>query len=219
MKALVCIFTILVISSLLVSGCGTTPFSTSARLATATSVPTTVVQLNATESTATASVTSLIYETKVFRPGFTVQLPSGWIVAERDSGAAQIYQPCNTCVHEGEENGEITLDMALADTSPSEAIARLQMAKNIDPGPSELAELGTLSGFKLTATRSGNGEVMFQDSGYHTEAAGLPLEVYVVTAAGQTITILIDPHESSGSAARAFAETALVIAKTIHFTD
>ena len=156
MKALVCIFTILVISSLLVSGCGTTPSSTSAPLATATYVPT-VVQSNATESTATASATSPIYETKVFRPVFTVELPPGWFVAERDLGAAQIFLPCKTCVHEGEENGEITLDMALSDSSPSEAIARLQMAKNIDAGPSEPVELGMLSGFKFTATRTGNG--------------------------------------------------------------
>jgi len=218
MKIFTRIFTILVIFALLVSGCGTTPSSTSAPVATASSVPK-FVQSNVTESAATASVTSPIYETKVFRPVFTVELPPGWFVAERDPGAAQIFLSCKTCVHEGEENGEITLDMALKDSSPSEAMARLQMAKNIDAGPSEPVELGILSGFKFTATRSGNGEVMFQDSGYHTEAAGLPLEVYVVTAAGQTITILIDPHESSGSAARAFTETALAIAKTIHFTD
>jgi hypothetical protein len=133
--------------------------------------------------------------------------------------AAQIFLPCKTCVHEGEENGEITLDMALSDSSPSDAIARLQMAKNIDASPAEPVELGTLSGFKFTAARTGNGEVMFQDSGYHTEATGMPIEVYVVTAAGQTITIFIDPHESSGSAAGTFKETALAIAKTIHFTD
>jgi hypothetical protein len=175
--------------------------------------------LNTTESTATVSVTSPIYETKVFRPVFTVELPPGWFVAERDPGAAQIFLPCKTCVHEGEENGEITLDMALSDSSASEAIARLQMAKNIDAGPSEPVELGSLSGFKFTAARTGNGEVMFQDSGYHTEPACLPLEVYVVTAAGQTITIFVDPHESCGSAARAFTETALAIVKTIHFTD
>jgi hypothetical protein len=108
--------------------------------------------------------------------------------------------------------------MSLSDSSPSEALARLQMAKNIHAGPSEPVELGILSGFKFTATRSGNGEVMFQDSGYHTEAAGLPLEVYVVTAGRQTITIFIDPHESSGSAAQEFAEIALAIVKTIRFT-
>lgn len=169
----------------------------------------------------TESVTSPSYETKVFRPAFTVELPPGWIVAERDPRAAQIYQSCNTCAHEGEENGEITLDMALANSSPSEAVARLQMAKNIDPGPSEPAELGDLSGFKFIATRTGTGGVtaMFQDSGYRTEAAGSPVQVYVVTVSGQTVTIIIDPHESTGSAADTFAKTALDIAKTIRFTN
>ena len=126
--------------------------------------------------------------------------------------------PSVTCVHEGEENGEITLDMALSDSSPSDAIARLQTARNIDAGPSEPFELGILSGSKFTATRTGNGEVMFQDSGYRTEAVGLPLEIYVVTATGQTVTIFIDPHESSGTAAQDFAEIALAIVKTIHFS-
>jgi hypothetical protein len=174
--------------------------------------------LKATEPIATTTVTSPLYETKVFRPVFTVELPPGWFVAERDLGAAQIFLPCKTCIHEGEENGEITLDMALADSPPTEAIARLQMAKNIDPGPTEPAELGTFSGFKFTATRTGNGEVMFQDSGYHSDATGLPLEVYVFTAAGKTVTIFIDPHESSGDAALAFMEIALATMKTIRFT-
>jgi hypothetical protein len=61
--------------------------------------------------------------------------------------------------------------------------------------------------------------MMFQDSGYHTEAAGSPVQVYVVAASGKTVTIFIDPHESSGSAADAFAKTALDIAKTIRFTN
>ena len=226
MKALVCMFTVLAVSSILMSGCTasssavvprTTAVSTAVPLHTASPIPT-VVQLNTTESTATASVTSPIYETKVFHPVFTVELPPGWFVAERDRAAAQIFLPCKTCVHEGEENGEITLDMALSDSSPSEAIARLQMAKNIDAGPSEPVELGMLSGFKFTAARTGNGEVMFQDSGYRTEAAGQPLEIYVVTATGHTVTIFVDPHESSGSAAHDFAEIARTIVNTIHFS-
>jgi hypothetical protein len=227
MKVLICMFAVLAVSAVLMSGCTapspevvqrTTAVSTAAPLQTASPIPT-VVPLNTTESTATASVTSPIYETKVFRPAFTVELPPGWYVAERDPKAAQIFLPCKTCIHEGEENGEITLDMALSDSSASEAMARLQMAKNIDASPSEPVELGSLSGFKFTAARTGNGEVAFQNSGYGSEAAGLPIEVYVVTAAGQTITIFIDPHESSGSAAGTFKETALAIVKTIHFTD
>ncbi|HEY6073791.1 MAG TPA: hypothetical protein VIV15_10445, partial [Anaerolineales bacterium] len=175
-------------ASLLVSGCGTTPFSTSAPPATATTVST-VAALNATEPTATASVPSPLYETKVFRPVFTVELPAGWFVAERDATGAQIYLPCNTCIHEGEENGEITLDMALSALQPSEAIARLQTGQNIKAGPSEPFELGILQGLKFTAERMGNGAVMFQDSGYHSEATGLPLEIYVVSSAGKTVTI------------------------------
>lgn len=175
-----------------------------------------------TASPATPEATSAsAYRTKVFRAPFTVELPPGWYVAERDSDGIQIFQPCKTCPHDGEEHGEITLDMALAKSSPSDAIARLQTGKNITPGPSEPVKLGDLSGFKFTATRTGKPDVVpvFQDSGYRTEAGGAPLEVYVVTAAGKTVTIIIDPHESTGDAARTFAETALTIIQTIHFSD
>jgi hypothetical protein len=211
--------TLVLLFPLLVSACGAAPTvkTTLVQPATSTSVPT-VVQSSSVESTAKASVTSALYETRDFRPGFTVELPAGWFVAERDPAAAQIYLPCNTCVHEGEENGEITLDMALSDSSPSEAIARLQKAKNIDAGPSEPVELGILPALKFTADRTGSGEVEFQDSGYRSEAAGLPLEIYVVSAAGKTVTIFIDPHESSGSAAQDFAEIALAIIQAIHFS-
>ncbi|HEY6071864.1 MAG TPA: hypothetical protein VIV15_00360, partial [Anaerolineales bacterium] len=132
--------------------------------------------------------------------------------------AAQIYLPCTTCIHEGEENGEITLGMDLSALPPSEAIARLQTGQNIKASPSEPFELGILQGLKFTAERMGNGAVMFQ-GGYHSEATGLPLEIYVVSSAGKTVTILIDPHESSGSAAEDFAKTALAIVETIHFSD
>ena len=73
------------------------------------------------------------YQTKIFRPGFSVDVPAGWIVLERDTTAAQIYVECDTCAHGGEENGEITLDSTLAALSPEDTIARLRGALNVDP--------------------------------------------------------------------------------------
>jgi len=159
------------------------------------------------------------YHAKVFKPAFTVRLPAGWTVAERDAAGAQIWRKCRKCAHEGEENGEITLDMALGGMSPSDAIARLQKAHNIDAGPSRMAQLGTLSGFEFTATRTGKGDVLFEDGGYGSEAVGAPLDVYAFTAARRTVTIFIDPHTSHGGAALAFTKSALAIAKTIRFAS
>jgi hypothetical protein len=161
--------------------------------------------------------TAVVYQTKIFSPSFSVELPPGWIVAERDRAAAQLYRPCDTCVHDGEENGEITLGMELSEMSPDEAIARLREARNVDAGPAEAAQLGSLSGFRFTATRTGKGEVRFQDSGYRSEAEGEPFEVFAVTGAGQTVMIFVDPHTSRGSDFTEFTDAALEIAKTIRF--
>src|SRR6187455_529160 len=49
------------------------------------------------------------YHSLLFRPAFSVALKSGWTVAERDAGAAQIYKICASCEHGGEERGELTL--------------------------------------------------------------------------------------------------------------
>jgi hypothetical protein len=148
------------------------------------------------------------YTSTQFEPSFTVDLPAGWIVAERGSDVAQIYQECSTCAHGGEENGEISLDMTYADRSLDEAIADLLKADNAAPSGVEKIKLGTVSAAKFTATRTGKGEPSFRATGYHSEAAGLPIDVYAVTVAGKTVTVFIDAHEATSSAGAAFMDTA-----------
>jgi hypothetical protein len=114
----------------------------------------------------------------VFSPAFTVRLPPGWTVAERDAGAAQLYQQCDTCEHGGEENGEVTLDMGEQSKPVPVALARLRQVKNAVPEPATRVRLGALAGWEFTATRTGKGDVLFEDSGYDTDPTGAPLQVY-----------------------------------------
>jgi hypothetical protein len=155
------------------------------------------------------------YKSTQFEAAFTVDLPAGWIVAERGADVAQIYQECSTCAHGGEENGEISIDMTYADKPLDEAVADLLKAANIKASGVEKIQLGTVSGAKFTATRTGQGEPSFTTTGYHSEAAGLPIDVYVVTIAGKTATVFVDPHEASGSAGDRFMDTARQILESL----
>ena len=175
-------------------------------------------QARAAAAASSGSPRASSYESWLFKPTFTVRLPAGWTVAERDSDGAQLWHECKTCPQDGELKGELTLDMALGAMSPSKAIARLRKAANVQAGSPRRAMLGTVSGFEFTANRTGTGDVVFQDSGYHTDAGGAPLEIFAVRAAGRTVTIFIDPGTSRGSAARAFTASALALAKAIRFT-
>ena len=149
------------------------------------------------------------YKSTQFQVPFTIELPGGWTVAERGPDVAQIYQQCSTCAHSGEENGEISLDLTYADKSVDEALADLLKADNIKASDVGKGQLGGLSGAKFTATRTGQGEPSFGTTDYHSEPAGLPIDVYVVTVAGKTATVFVDPHEASGDAAERFIESAL----------
>src|SRR4029079_6372879 len=61
-----------------------------------------------------ASAAGQPYRSRIFDPAFSAVLPVGWTVAERDPSGVQFFKPCRTCLEGGEENGEVTLDMALA---------------------------------------------------------------------------------------------------------
>jgi hypothetical protein len=163
-----------------------------------------------------ASPSGTTYASWQFKPAFTVQVPAGWIVSERDERGTQIWRRCNTCPHLGEDNGEVTLDMALGRLTLSKAVAQLRKAENIHAGPVRHVRLGALAGLGFTANRTG-GDVLFADSGYNSEPQGEPFDVYAVTAAGRTLTIFIDPHASHASAARAFTASAIELVKTLRF--
>lgn len=166
---------------------------------------------------ATPSGTPTEYTTTVFQPAFTVELPAGWTVAERAPEVAQIYQECQTCAHSGEENGEITFDMTSADMSLDEAVADLLKADNIEASAVASAQVGTLSGKTFTATRTGPPN--FRSSGYHSDPAGLPIDVYVLTVAGKTATVFVDPHEASGTAGQDFMAVAAQILESVRISS
>ena len=155
------------------------------------------------------------YVTSEFQPSFAVDLPAGWIVAERAADIAQIYQTCSSCPHGGEENGEISIDMTLADMTVDDAIAVLQDAANLEPGEVAPVEVGELSGLMFTGTRAGTSDVSFQPSGYHTSPFGDPIDVYAVTFGGKTATVFVDPHLAEGAAVEAFREVASQILESI----
>ncbi len=201
---------------LMVVGCG----STASEKESAASATTAVISTTSTTtSTSTSPSSNGTYQTKIFRPAFSVDLPSGWTVVERDAAAAQIFVPCDACEHGGEENGEITLDMTLGKVSPEEAIAKLRGASNAESQPAAPAHVGSLDGFKFTATRTGAGEVKFADIGYHTEADGEPIDVMAMDVGGRTVTIFMDPHVATGPAAQEFATVAAEILKSIQFAS
>jgi hypothetical protein len=144
-------------------------------------------------------------------------LPAGWTVAERGADVAQIYKECSTCAHGGEENGEITFDMTLADKSVDEAVADLIEADNIQADAAGPVKVGTLSGKRFTATRTG--PVQFRPSGYGSDPVGLPIDVYVLTVAGKTATVFVDPHEATGEAGEGFMGVALQILESVRISS
>jgi hypothetical protein len=153
-------------------------------------------------------------KTVVFQPPFTVVLPVGWKLAERGADLVQMYEDCPTCTHEGEEKGEITLGISTTTKSVDALVAELRTARNVTLGAVRTVDLGTFSGVMFTATRTGAAEVQFPD-GYHTEAVGLPIDVYVLTAAGRTWTALVDTHEARGGAGEAVRQVAVQVLKSI----
>jgi len=168
-------------------------------------------------ATATARSAGRPYKSTVFHPAFRLELPKGWVVAERGPDVAQIYRRCGRCAHEGEEHGEITFDMALAKLSPAKAIALLRRTPGIRATRVGSVTYGTLRGLGFTARRTGGG-FEFPRSGYRSDPTGAPLKVSAVRAAGSTVTVFIDPHELAPARAPAFTKDAIGILKTVRFT-
>jgi hypothetical protein len=168
-------------------------------------------------ATAAAGSAGKPYKSTVFHPAFRLELPKGWVVAERAPDVAQIYRRCGSCTHQGEENGEITFDMALAKLSLAKAIALLRGTPGIRATRVASVTYGTLRGLGFTARRTGGG-FQFPRSGYGSGPTGAPLKVSVVRAADTTVTVFIDPHELTPARAPTFMKNATGILKTVRFT-
>ena len=204
---------------LTVVGCGSAASDKQSISSSATAAASTTSAATSTSSLDASAPSPGTYQTKIFQPGFSVDVPAGWIVLERDTAAAQIYVQCDTCEHSGEENGEITLDATLAALPLEDVIARLNGASHLAAEPASPIQLGSVAGFKFTATRTGEGEVAFADSGYHSEADGEPIDVLAIDVGGRTVTIYVDPHAATGAAAQEFAAAAAAILESIQFAS
>lgn len=163
-----------------------------------------------------AASSAALYKSQIFNPAFSVVLQPGWTVAERDVGAAQIYKNCSDCVHQGEENGEVTLDMALSGSTPKSAIKRLRGTPGLVPGPVNSFSIGTLRGWAFMARR-GNLPIAFPQSGYRTDPSGSPLQIIAVRARGKTVTIFIDPHEATPAQTPRFMKNAAALLRGLRF--
>jgi hypothetical protein len=127
-----------------------------------------------------------------------------------------MWKRCSSCPYDGEvENGEVTLDMALARLSLSRAIKLLHGGiSGVAVGPVRPISIGTLRGLGFTARRSGAEEAVFPRSGYHTTTG--PLQVWVVRGAGKTVTVIQDPPANARRSA-AFWANAKALLKTLRF--
>jgi hypothetical protein len=189
----------------------------------ASSAPTTTSAAATTTTKADASTTTTppsTFRTSTFAAPFTADLPGGWTGVERGEEVAQLWVACETCEHDGEENGEISLDLTLA-AKPVDEVARamaaaprLKSVSSIEP-----FSAGTLRGVHFTGTRPGGfGEVRFEEIGYHTEAEAEPIEVIVVKAAGKSVVVIVDPHKSKGDDALDFRSSAADVLAHLTFT-
>jgi hypothetical protein len=156
------------------------------------------------------------YKSQIFNPAFSVVLQPGWTVAEWGVGAAQIFKKCANCVHQGQENGEVTLDTALSGSTPKSAIKRLRATPGLVPGPVSSLSIGTLRGWAFVAQRD-NLPIAFPRSGYRTDPSGSPLQIIAVRARGKTVTIFIDPHEATLAQTPRFMKNAAALLRGLRF--
>jgi hypothetical protein len=157
------------------------------------------------------------FRANMFVPSFSAKLPPGWTVAERDVDLAQAYKRCSSCLHEGEENGEITIGKDLSSLPPAEAAAHVVTAQTGTAGPIEPVEVASYPGTHVAITRPGTAELRFTDSGYHTEATGEPVDLYFIDVDGLTLSILVDAHTASEADAAAFHEAVAEILDSLTF--
>ena len=121
-----------------------------------------------------------------------------------------------TACTRGEENGEVTLDMALSGSTPRSAIKRLRGTPGLVPGPVNSFAIGTLRGWAFMARR-GNLPIVFPRSGYRTDPSGSPLQIIAVRARGKTVTIFIDPHEATPAQTPRFMKNATALLRGLRF--
>ena len=157
------------------------------------------------------------FRTTKFVPAFSVHLPGGWVVAERDVDLAQLYQECSSCAHGGEENGEITVGREFESLAPAKAAARLAAKQTGKAGVVEAAEVASHAGAHLAITRPGTAQLWFTETGYHSEGTGDPVDVYFVDVGGKTLNVVVDSHTAAGAAATVFHRTAAQILETLRF--
>ena len=163
-----------------------------------------------------AASSGAIYKSQIFNPAFSVVLLPGWTVAEWDVGAAQIYKKCSDCVHQGQENGEVTLDMAFSGSTPKSAIKQLRGTPGLVPGRVNSFAIGTLRGWAFMGRRD-DLPIVFPQSGYRTDPAGSPLQIIAVRVRGKTVTIFIDPHEATPAQTPQFMKNATALLRGLRF--
>jgi len=178
-----------------------------------TTVATTAVTTSSTEPQGEPSD----FRATTFTPAFSAHLPAGWIVAERGDDLAQAFVECTSCVHGGEENGEVTIGRDLSPLPLAEAAAHVVEAQNGTAGPIETVTVASYTGTHVAISRPGSGELRFTESGYHTEGVGDPVDLYFIDVAGLTVSILVDSHTASGADATAFRESAAEILGSLSF--
>ena len=127
-----------------------------------------------------------------------------------------MYKPCGTCPEGGEENGEVTLDMALAAAPLARAIQVLHRTSGIAAGPIRPTTIGSLHGLAFTAGRKGLA-IQFYPAGYSTDTTGPPLRILVARVAGKTLTVFLDPPIHHPTRVASFMATANGILKSLRF--
>jgi hypothetical protein len=185
--------------------------------AKATTTTTATKSTSTTSPPTTTTTPPTTYSSTTFEVPFTVDLPGGWTVAERDTDAVQLFLACASCMHDGEENGEITIGLDLQRVALEEAARQLAATPRLQASAIEPWSAGSLTGLHFTGQRPGDlGEVRFA-GGYHTEADAEPIEVIVLRVADKTLTILVDTHKAKGDAALDFRSTAATVLASLHF--
>jgi len=158
------------------------------------------------------------FHSSMFQPPFTVRLPTGWIVAERNPLGVQFYKSCRSCPDGGEEHGEVTLDSSLSNLSVARAIKLLhRTTSGAEAGPVHQVAIGSLQGMAFTARRIGR-PVQVPQIGYSTDPTGQPLLVLVVKRVGKTLTILVDSGPVPKAQAAIFTANADALLKTLKFS-
>jgi hypothetical protein len=184
--------------------------------AAATTATTTTTKETGSSTTTTTTPPSR-FESARFRIPFTVDVPGGWTAVERNDEVAQLWRLCS-CPHEGEEHGEISLDLSLTDASPKAAAEQLATAPQLDAPVVEPWSEGDLLGFHFVGRRNGRTEVEFPATGYRTESVGDPFDVIVVDTGRGSVVVFVDPHEAKGADADEFRATAAKILGSLRFS-